>query len=112
MDICKENVLEDLEKKILEYESVGKFLAAIKKEFRGEEEKLVKVAELKKLEQEEKMIEEFVQEFRRAARRSEYEGCSLIEEFKRGMNATIRKRLIGQSASLALLNNSRNRRLL
>ena len=112
MDICKENVLEDLEKKILEYESVGKFLATIKKESGGGEEKLVKVAELKKLEQGEKMMEEFVQEFRKAARRSGYKEHPLIEEFKRGMNATIRRRLIEQSASLALLNNSRNRRLL
>jgi len=41
----------------LEYESVGEFLAAIKKEFEGEEEELVKVAELKKLEQGGRMIE-------------------------------------------------------
>ena len=112
MDIWKENVLEDLEEEVLEYESVGKFLATIKKESGGGEEKLVKVAELKKLEQGEKMMEEFVQEFRKAARRSGYEEHPLIEEFKRGMNATIRRRLIEQSASLALLNNSRNRRLL
>ena len=49
-DIWKENVLEDLKERVLEYESVGEFLAAIKKEFGGEEEELVKVAELKKLE--------------------------------------------------------------
>jgi len=54
----------------------------------------VKVAELKKLEQEGKTMEEFVQEFRRAARGSRYEGCPLIEEFKRGMNTTIRRRLM------------------
>ena len=41
--------MKDLEKRILEYKSVGEFLAAIKKEFRGGKE-LVKVAELKKLE--------------------------------------------------------------
>jgi len=39
-------------------------------------------------------MEEFVQEFRRAARRSRYKGCPLIEEFKRGINATIRRRLM------------------
>ena len=48
-DVWKENVLEDLEKRTLEYESVGEFLAVIKKEFEGGEE-LVKVVELKKLE--------------------------------------------------------------
>jgi len=47
----------------LEYESVGGFLIAIKKEFGEGDEELVKVAELKKLEQEERMMEEFVQEF-------------------------------------------------
>ena len=59
-DIWKENVLEDLEEGILEYKSVGEFLAAIKKEFRGGEEESVKVAELKKLEQGGKTMEEFV----------------------------------------------------
>jgi len=94
VDIWKENVLEDLEEGILEYESVGKFLAAIKKEFGGEEEESVKVAELKKLEQGGKTMEEFVQEFRRVVRGSGYKGSPLIEEFKRGMNATIRRRLM------------------
>jgi len=35
------------------------------------------------------MIEEFVQEFRRVARESEYKGRPLVEEFKRRINATI-----------------------
>jgi len=82
-DIWKKNILEDLEKEKLEYESVGEFLAEIKKEFGGGEKKLVKVAELKRLEQGERTMEEFVQEFRRAARGSGYEGRPLIEEFKR-----------------------------
>jgi len=55
---------------------------------------LVKVAELKRLEQRGKTMEEFVQEFRRVARGSGYERRLLVEEFKRGINATIRQRLI------------------
>ena len=86
--------MEDLEKGELEYESVGEFLAAIKKEFGGEEEELLKVAELKRLEQEERMVEEFIQEFRRAVKGSRYEGRPLIEEFKRKMNGIIRRKLI------------------
>jgi len=39
-------------------------------------------------------MEEFVQEFKRAARGSGYEGRPLIEEFKRGMNGTIRRKLM------------------
>ena len=48
------------------------FLADIKKEFGGEDEETVKVAELKRLEQREKTMEEFIQEFRRAAKDSCY----------------------------------------
>ena len=93
-NIWKENMLEDLEEGVIKYESVREFLMAIKKEFGGEEEESVKVAELKKLEQEGKIMEEFVQEFKRAARGSGYEGHSLIEEFRGGMNRVIRKKLM------------------
>ena len=94
VDIWKENVLEDLEEGKLEYESVGKFLAAIKKKFRIEKEESIKVAELKRLEQEGSTREEFVQEFRRVARRSRYKGKLLIKEFKRKMNGMIRRKLM------------------
>ena len=93
-DIWKENILEDLEEGELEYESVEEFLTAIKKEFGGGKEESVKVAELKRVEQEGRMMEKFVQEFRRAARGSGYKGRPLIEEFKRGMNRIIRRKLI------------------
>ena len=39
-------------------------------------------------------MEEFVQEFKRAARGSGYEGRPLIEEFKRGINGGIRRKLM------------------
>ena len=57
-------------------------------------EELVKVAELKRLEQGKRTMEEFVQEFKRAARESRYKGRLLIEEFKRGMNGVIRRKLM------------------
>ena len=81
--------MKDLERRLLEYETAGEFLADIKKEFGGEDEKIVKVAELKRLEQEGRTIEEFVQEFKRAARGSGYKERSLVEEFKQGINGTI-----------------------
>ena len=93
-DVWKENVLEELETGELEFETVGEFLAEIKKEFGGGEEKLVKAAELRKLEQGGRMMEEFVQEFKRVARGSGYEGRPLVEEFKRGMNGRIRRKLM------------------
>ena len=64
-------------------------MAAIKKEFGGGEEESVKVAELKKLEQEEMMIEEFVQKFKRVVKGSRYKGRPLVEQFKREMNEAI-----------------------
>jgi len=88
-DIWKENVLEDLKERILEFESVGEFLAAIKKEFGGGDKESVKVAELKKLEQGERIMEEFIQEFKRAVRGSRYKGRPLIEEFKREISGAI-----------------------
>jgi len=40
------------------------------------------------------MMEEFVQEFKWAARGSGYERRPLVEEFKRGMNGGIRRKLM------------------
>ena len=78
----------------LEFESVEEFLAEIRKEFRKGDEESQKVAELKRLEQGGRKIEEFVQEFKRIARESGYKGHLLIEEFKRGINGSIRRKLI------------------
>jgi len=88
-DIWKENMLEELETGEIEFENVGELLAEIKKEFGGGDEESVKVAELKKIEQGGRTMEEFVQDFKRTARGSGYEGRPLIEEFKRGMNGNI-----------------------
>jgi len=102
-DIWKKNMLEELEAEELEFKIVGEFLAEIKKEFSGGEEKSVKAVELRKLEQGGRIIEEFVQEFKRVARGSGYEGRSLVEEFKRGMNRVIRRKLMeaeNQSGSI------------
>jgi len=78
-------MLEDLEGGLLEYETVGEFLADIRKEFGGGDKESVKVAELKKLDQGGRTIEEFVQEFKRAARDSGYKRRLLVEEFKKGI---------------------------
>jgi len=93
-DIWKENVMEELETEEIEFESAGEFLAEIRREFGGGDEESVKVAELKKTEQGGRTMEEFVQDFKRVARGSGYEGHPLIEEFKRGMNRSIRRKLM------------------
>ena len=89
MDVWKENVMEEIEVGEVEYESVEDFLACLKKKFGRGEEESVKAAELRKLEQGGRMMEEFVQEFKRAARGSGYERRPLVEEFKRGINGGI-----------------------
>jgi len=86
--------LEELKAGELEFEIVGEFLAEIKKEFGREEKESVKAAELRKIEQEGKTMEKFVQEFKRAARGSRYKGRLLVEEFKREMNGAIRRMLM------------------
>jgi len=93
-DVWQENVMEELEIGEVEYEIVEEFLATLKKEFGGGEEESMKTAELRKLEQGGRTIEEFIQEFKRAVRGNGYEGRPLVEEFKRGMNESIRRKLM------------------
>jgi len=102
-DIWKENVLEELEAGEVEYESVGEFLAEIKKEFGRGDEESIKIIELKRIEQGGRNMEEFVQDFKRVARGSRYEGCLLIEEFKQGMNRSIRRKLMKAENQLATI---------
>ena len=93
-DVWKENVMEEMESGEVEYESAEEFLTSLKKEFRRGEEESIKAAELRKLEQGGRTMEEFVQEFKQATRGSGYEGRPLVEEFKRGINGGIRRKLI------------------
>ena len=93
-DVWKENIMEELESEEIEYETAEEFFTNLRKEFGGGEEESVKAAELRKLEQGGRTMEEFVQEFKRVARRSGYEGWPLIEEFKRGMNEGIWRKLM------------------
>jgi len=86
--------MEELENGEMEYKSIEEFFTSLKKEFGGGEEESVKAAELRKMEQGRKTMEEFIQEFKRVARGSGYEGRPLVEEFKRGMNGEIRRKLM------------------
>ena len=47
----------------IKYETAEEFLMSLKKEFGGREEEAVKAAELRKLEQGGRTMEEFVQDF-------------------------------------------------
>ena len=94
MNIWKENILENLEVEELEFLMVGNFLTKLKKEFSSRNNELTKVVKLKKVEQKSRIIEEFVQKFRKIVRDSRYRERLLIEEFKRGMNSVIRWKLM------------------
>ena len=59
-DVWKKNILEDLKGGLLEYETAEEFLVDIKKEFGERDKETVKVAELKRLEQRKRTMEEFV----------------------------------------------------
>ena len=102
-EIWKENVIEELETGEMEYEIVEEFLTSLKEKFGREEEESVKVAKLGKLEQGGKTMEEFMQEFKRAARGSGYKGRSLVEEFKREMNGVIQRKLMEAENQLGLI---------
>ena len=100
-NVWKENMMEELESEKVEYELAEEFLTSLRKEFGEGEEESVKVVELRKLEQGGKSMEEFVQKFKRAVCRSGYEGRPLVEEFKRGINRGIRRKLMEAENPLA-----------
>ena len=78
----------------MEYGTIREFLADLKKEFSGGDNEIIKVAELRKIEQGNRIIENFVQEFRKVIKRSKYKERLLVEEFKRRMKRLIRRKLI------------------
>ena len=59
-DVWKENVMEELETGEVEYESVEEIFTVLKKEFSAGEEEAAKAAELRKMEQGGRTMEEFV----------------------------------------------------
>ena len=99
-DMQKKNLLKDLESEKIEFKLTEEFLMKLKRKFGGEDEELVKVTKLKKVEQREKTIEEFVQKFKRAANKSEYKVRVLVKEFKRKMNSVIKRKLMETERSL------------
>ena len=104
MDIWKDNVIEDLKSENLSYVTVGEFLADLKEESGGEDDEMIKVVELKKVEQEDEMIKEFVQEFGRVAKDKEYKEKLLLKNFKRRMNGVIRQKFMKLECLLRVLN--------
>jgi len=73
----------------LEYRTTEEFLKDLKKEFGEGNNKTMKIAELKKLKQEDRTIEKFIQEFKRISKSSKYKERLLMKEFKQNMNGII-----------------------
>ena len=88
-DIQKENILENLKAENLEYRTTEEFLEDLKKEFGEGNNKTMKIIELKKVKQEDRTIEKFIQEFKRISKSSKYKERPLMKEFKQDMNGII-----------------------
>jgi len=92
-EVWKENMLEERRQGILVVEIVEELFTKMREEFEGFDKELRKVDELRLLEQGGWTCNKYVQIFKKTSRESSYEGRPLIEEFKRGLNGNIRRRL-------------------
>ena len=88
------NIIQHIYHILTVFAMIGEFLIDLKQEFGREDDKTMKVEKLKKIEQESKTIEKFVQKFKRAEKRNGYKRRLLIEKFKRGINRVIWRKLI------------------
>ena len=74
-------------------DTVEKLFTKIRNDFGEMSEENRKIEQLWTIEQGGRTCNKYVQEFKKIARRSGYEGRPLIEEFKRGLNGAIRRKL-------------------
>ena len=86
-------MLDELAKRELEVESVKQLFTKIRNNFGETLEKERKIEQLRTIEQGERTCDEYVQEFKKVTRGSGYKERPLIEEFKRGLNGSIRRKL-------------------
>jgi len=92
-EVWKENILEERRQGLSLVETVEELFTKMREEFGEFNEELRKVDELRVLEQGEQTYNEYVQVFKKVSKGSGYESRPLIEEFKRGLNENIRRRL-------------------
>jgi len=89
----KDNLLDELAKGESEVESAEQLFAKIRNDFGETSEEERKIEQLRTIEQGGRTCNKYVQEFKKVARGSSYERRPLIEEFKRGLNGAIRRKL-------------------
>jgi len=85
--------LDELAKGESEVESAEQLFIKIRNNFGEISEEERKIEQLRTIEQGGRTCDEYVQEFKKVARGSGYEGRPLIEEFKQGLNGAIRRKL-------------------
>jgi len=93
VEAWKDNLLDELAKGELEMESTEQLFTKIRDNFGETLEEERKIEQLRTIEQEGRTCDKYMQEFKKVARRSDYERRPLIEEFKRGLNRSIRRKL-------------------
>jgi len=87
-------LLDELAKGELEVESVEQLFTKIRNNFEETSEEERKIEQLRTIEQGGRTCNKYMQEFKKVARGSNYERRPLIEEFKRGLNGSIRRKLV------------------
>ena len=92
-EVWKNNLLDKLAKRELEVDTVEKLFTKIKNDFGETSEEERKIEQLQTIEQGGRTCNEYVQEFKKITRGSSYIERPLIEEFKRGLNRAIRRKL-------------------
>jgi len=92
-EVWKDNLLDKLSKKESEVETAEELFSKIRNKFEETAEEEKKVEQLRTIEQGRRMCNEYIQEFK-ITRENGYERWPLIEEFKRGLNGEIRRKLV------------------
>jgi len=98
-EVWKDNMLEKISKGTSDVENINELFKKIREEFGEFDKESRKADKLRLLVQGQKTCNEYMQEFRRVARGSSYEGKALINKFKRGLNGTIRRLAEAESPS-------------
>ena len=86
--------MDELAKEESEVESAEQLFVKIRNNFGEISEEERKIEQLRTIEQGERTYNEYVQEFKKVTRESDYERRPLIEEFKRELNGSIRRKLV------------------
>ena len=89
----KDNLLDELAKRESEVESVEQLFTKIRNDFGKTSEEERKIEQLRTIEQGGRTCNEYIQKFKKVTRGNSYKRRPLIEEFKRGLNGSIRRKL-------------------